>query len=179
MLDANNTAFILVDVQGKLAQLMHDRDRLFDNLQRLVRGMQVLDIPILWAEQNPAHMGKTIPELSALFSDAAPITKMAFSCCGEPRFTQALEALGRKQILVAGIETHVCIYQTAADLLGLGYEVEVVGDAVSSRVRANRQIALHEIRACGARITSVEMALFELLRTAEHPKFRDILAIVR
>jgi nicotinamidase-related amidase len=104
---------------------------------------------------------------------------MSFSCCGEPAFLARLEALGRGQALLAGIETHVCVYQTAADLVARGCAVEVVADGVSSRTLDNKLIGLERIRGCGARLTSVETCLFELLRTAEHAAFREILKIVK
>jgi len=179
MLSINNTALVLVDVQGKLADLMHERQILFENLAKLVRGMQVLRIPVIWLEQNPDRMDPTIPAISALLQDNQPIAKMSFSCCGAQLFLERLQATQRNQLLLAGIEAHVCVYQTALDLLARGYEVEVVVDAVSSRMLANKLVALEKMRSAGARLTSVEMALFELLRTAEHPAFREILKIVK
>jgi nicotinamidase-related amidase len=179
MLSETNTVLVLIDVQGKLAQVMHDQETLFANLQKLVRGAAVLRLPVLWLEQNPGRMGGTIPELRELLAAQAPIAKMSFSGGGEPRFMQALEALGRRQILLAGIETHVCVYQTAVDLLAQGFEVQVAADAVSSRRPTDRDIGLARTQAEGAAITCVEMALFELMRTADHPAFREILKIVR
>ena len=179
MLTLDQTVLVLVDVQGKLAQVMYERDRLFGALEKLVKGAQALGIPIIWLEQNPGRMGPTISELQALLSAGKPIAKMSFSCCGDPAFNAKLESLGRKQALVAGIEAHVCIYQTVRDLLARGYEVEVVSDAVSSRTASNLQVALDKFRACGAGVTSVEMAFFELLRTADHPAFKQILSIVK
>jgi nicotinamidase-related amidase len=158
---------------------MHEKDILFDNLRRLIAGTRALGIPILWMEQIPEKLGSTSAEFRELLAPEQPIRKSSFSCCGEPAFTERLEALGRRQVLLAGIETHVCVYQTAADLGNRGYEVEVVSDAVSSRTPANKLVGLERIRAAGARITSVEMALFELMRTADHAAFRDILRIVR
>jgi len=178
-LNSDSAVLVLVDVQGKLAQIMHEKDALFANLQKLVRGAQALRLPILWLEQNPERMGATIPELRGLLAGATPIPKMSFSCCGEPAFLARLEALGRGQALLAGIETHVCVYQTAADLVARGCAVEVVADGVSSRTLDNKLIGLERIRGCGAHLTSVETCLFELLRTAEHAAFREILTIVK
>jgi nicotinamidase-related amidase len=104
---------------------------------------------------------------------------MSFSGYGDPVFIENMEALSRRQVLLAGIETHVCVYQTAVDLLARGYEVGVVADAVSSRKVADRDIALTRMRDEGVRLCSVEMALFELMRTAAHPAFRDVLKIIR
>jgi nicotinamidase-related amidase len=179
MLEIDNTVFVLIDVQGKLAQLMHEKDILFQNLQKLVKGMQVLKIPVLWTEQNPQKMGPTIPELSELLKTSKPVGKMSFSCMGSETFATLLERLDRGQVVLAGIETHVCVYQTTIDLVQKDYHVEVVADAVSSRTQANRDLGLEKIKGCGAHLTSVETLLFRLIRTAEHPAFREILAIVK
>jgi nicotinamidase-related amidase len=173
------TALVLIDVQGKLAQLMHNRDGLFKQLQIAVKGMQALAAPIFWLEQNPAGLGATIPELASLLAAQQPFTKMSFSCCGNAAFMQALHASGRTQVLLTGIEAHVCVYQTARDLLAARYDVEVVADCVSSRAAENRQIGLDKMRAAGAGITCVETALFELLRTADSPKFKEVVRLLK
>lgn len=179
MLSLENTVLIIVDVQGRLAHLMHDKEALFENLQRIIKGARVLEIPILWAEQNPEGLGPTIPEVARLLSDIQPISKFSFSCRGSERFMQELEALGRRQVLIAGIEAHVCVYQTTMDLLELGYEVQIVADAVSSRAAENREIGLERMKDAGASLTSTETALFELLKVAKGVKFKEILKIVR
>lgn len=180
MLETEHTAFLLTDVQGRLAELMHDQIALFDHLRRAIRGMQLLGIPIIWMEQNPEKLGETTPVIRELMeAEERPIAKMCFSCCAEPAFMARLDALGRRQILVAGIETHICIYQTVTDLVRHGYEVEVLGDAVSSRTAGNKQVGLDKIKAAGAHVTSVETALFELMKTAAHPAFREMLKIVK
>ena len=179
MLLQGQAILAIVDVQGKLAQLMHDREALFANLQRMVRGAQILELPILWAEQNPRGLGPTIPELTALLVDQQPHSKMTFSCLGSPDFAAALERSGRKQVLLAGIEAHICVYNTAADLLARGFEVHVVADAVSARVAANKAVGVRRMCNAGAVLSSVEMALFEMMQTADHPRFRDIQAIVK
>jgi hypothetical protein len=179
MLRTEDTSLVLLDIQGRLATLMHEKEVLFDNAGRLVRGAQALAMPILWVEQTPEKLGPTIPELRELLQGASPIRKDSLSGYGEEAFRDRLGGLGRKQILVAGIESHVCVFQTAADLVQAGYEVEVVADAVSSRTLANKLIALEKLRAAGARLTSVETALFELVRTAAHPAFREIIRIVK
>jgi len=179
MLGIENSCFMLIDVQGKLAQLMHDRDALFDSLARLVQGIRALQVPIVWTEQNAEKMGPTIDLLRDELADLEPLNKMSFSCWGDPSIRARLESLNRDQVILAGIETHVCVFQTTADLVETGYEVHVVTDAVSSRTAANREVGLERIRTCGARLTSVESVLFELMRTSEHPAFRDVLKIVK
>jgi len=179
MLKMESTVLLLVDVQGKLAHLMHQKEQLFNNLQKLIKGIQVLGIPVLWVEQNPAGLGPTIPEVADMLPDVKPIAKMSFSSCRNNRFLQALKELDRKQVLIAGIETHICVYQTAADLVDMGLEVQVVTDAVSSRTPENKTIGLQKMRDAGAGWTSVETALFELLGVAEGGAFKALLKIVK
>ena len=179
MLDIKNCCLAVVDVQGKLAQLMQDKDALFKNIQLLIQAAQILEMPILWCQQVPDALGPTVPVIAELLTDVQPTNKAAFSCCGTDQFICKLNEAARNQVLLCGIEAHICVYQTAADLLGKGFKVDVVADAVSSRTLDNKQIALTRLAAEGARITSVEMALFALLRTAEHPKFRQIAKLIK
>jgi len=179
MLIVENTVLLVVDVQEKLVRVMSDRQVLIENLEKIIKGAQVLGIPILLTEQNLEGLGMTIPEVAHLLPDIQRIRKFSFSCCGSDRFIQTLKRVNRKQVLISGIETHVCVYQTAADLLNLGYEVQVVTDAVSSRTAENRHIGLERIKDAGAALTSTETALFELLRVAEGAKFKELLKIVK
>jgi nicotinamidase-related amidase len=179
MLRRDNAALVFVDVQGKLAESMCDKEALFDNLNRIVEGARILGLPILWTEQLPDKLGPTLPRFTESLTGNSPITKSAFSCCGEEAFQSALRACGRKQVILAGIEAHVCICQTALDLLEQGHEVFVVADAVSSRLAANRDTALSRLRSKGAEIVSTEMALFELLREARNDDFKALLRLVK
>lgn len=179
MLDIENVVLLIVDIQGKLAHLMDKKEILFKNVQNLIKGSRTLDIPILWVEQNPQGLGSTIPEIADILSDIQPISKMSFSSCRNDSFLQALNALDRKQVLISGIEAHICVYQTAADLVDMGYEVQVVADAVSSRNLDNKKIGLQKMRDAGANLTSVETALFELLKVAEGEQFRQIIRIIK
>jgi len=178
MLTRDDAVLLVVDVQGKLARLMHEADALFDQIARLVRGAKVLEVPVLATEQNPDGLGPTVDEVRPHLP-SAPTAKMAFSCCGEPAVVEALEATGRRQVLLCGIETHICVYQTARDLLARGWEAHVAADAVSSRTAGNREVGLEKMRVAGAEITSVETALFEMLQAAEGPAFKQILKIVK
>lgn len=180
MLTIDNTTLLVIDVQGKLAQLMYRKEALFDNLQKIIKGAKVLELPIIWTEQVPEKLGPTLPEINQLLVGVAePISKASFSCCGHAPFMARLQALNRQQILMTGIETHICVYQTTVDLLNQGHEVQVVADAVSSRTVENRQIGLDRIKEAGASLTSTETALFELLRVAEGPQFKEISKIVK
>ena len=179
MLQIDNSVLILIDVQGRLAQFMYEKEVLFDNLQKMIKGAQVLKIPIIWNEQIPDKLGATVPEVKNLLPDIQPMAKVSFSCCGNQNFMQKLKQLNRKQALLVGIETHVCVYQTAADLLHNGYEVHAVADAVSSRTYDNKKIGLEKMRELGASLTSVETALFEILKEAEGDNFKEIIKIVK
>ena len=176
---ADRTILVLIDVQEKLAPLMHERDACVGAMSQLLKGATALRVPVIWMEQLPEKMGETIPELREVLAGLTPIAKGAFSCCGEPAFRDALRTSGCTHVLLAGIESHVCVYQTAADLLTDGFKVKVIADAVSSRTAANRQAGLDAARAAGAGIATVEMILFELMRDSAHPAFRDILKIVK
>jgi nicotinamidase-related amidase len=179
MLDEKDCCLVVVDVQGKLAGLMHDKDNLFKNIRILIQAAKILNIPILWCQQVPAALGETIPEIAELLSGSQPINKSSFSCFGCEEFNNKLERLGRKQVLLCGIEAHVCVYQTAVDLIGKDFEVDVICDAVSSRTPENKQAGLNRIAAEGAHVSSTEMALFEILKTADHPQFMQIAKLVK
>jgi nicotinamidase-related amidase len=178
MLNTDSTALIVIDIQVALTRVMHEKDRLIDKARRLVQGANALGLPIILTEQYPKGLGHTIPEIAELI-EPEPVEKTAFSCCGEEAFVAAVEALGRRQLLLCGIETHVCVYQTARELAERGYEVEVVADAVSSRTIGNKLIGLDRIKASGAKLTTVEMALFELLKVAGGDAFKQVVKIVK
>ena len=179
MLKIENTAVTLIDVQGKLAGLMHEKDELFRNLEILIRGAEALELPILWLEQYPQGLGPTVPVIAQLLGDRKPIEKSCFSACGSDEFRQQLHSSGRRQLLLAGIETHICVYQTARHLLDEDYYVEVVGDAVSSRTAQSKALGIDKMVRAGDQVTSVEMALFELLEEAGTPQFKTIARLVK
>ena len=179
MLTTDNTALIIIDVQEKLFRVMLHKEALAENLQKLIKGAQVLEIPLLLTEQNPAALGPTIPELKNLLPHIQPISKLSFSCCGEQKFLNKLSALNCKQLLLAGIEAHICVYQTALELLEKGYDVQVLADCVSSRTEENKKLGLERIKEAGGSVTSVEISLFELMRIAEGVTFKEISKIVK
>ena len=179
MLEVKNSALIVIDVQEKLARVMHGKDRFVANLEMLVNGMRILEVPVLLSEQYPQGLGKTIPEISQALEGNTAISKTSFSCCGNERFTSALNSMERRQLIIAGIEAHICVYQTAVDLVTLGYEVYVASDAVSSRTLENKNVGLALMEKAGAVISSVESILFELLKQAGGDKFRAISRLVK
>lgn len=179
MLTVNNTMLLLIDVQEKLLNVMHNQETLKENTRRLAQGLKVLATPVVVSEQNPRGLGPTLPEILELLPKVTPLEKKCFSCCQAANIMDAVKAVSRPNILLAGIEMHVCVYQTCADLLEKGYRVEIVADAVSSRNEYNKHIGLKKCLALGAVITCVETALFELLGTAEHEHFKTISKIIR
>jgi hypothetical protein len=179
MLKVDNTILVIIDIQTRLAALMQEREEMIRNQRRMIRGAQILEIPILWNEQYPEGLGPTIPELKDLLTEMQPLAKRTFSCCGNEGFIEQLKSFKRKQVLLIGIESHVCVYQSAADLIEAGFEVQAVTDAISSRTEANRQIGFERMRDLGVTLTSTETALFELLRVAQGPQFKEISKLVK
>jgi nicotinamidase-related amidase len=178
-LETEKTALIIIDMQERLFPVMAEKEMLLRNVLKLIKGAQVLEIPTLLTEQYPKGLGPTLPEIKVVIPDIKPIEKVSFNCCDEAVFCRALEALKRKQVLIAGIEAHICVYQTATALARAGYEVQVAGDCVSSREKENRLVALFKMGAVGVSPTTAEMALFELLKAARGDKFKAISSIVK
>ena len=179
MLTNENTVLTLVDIQEKLIPVMHDKKFLISQLKILIQGAAHIGLPILWLEQYPKGLGPTIPELTELLPNNAPIAKSSFSAYGSEEFRKKLQTFGRPNVLIAGIESHICVYQTTRDLLNEGYQVEIVVDAMTSRTRTNHDIGLERMKQLGASFTSVEMSLFELVRTAESKIFKRVANIVK
>lgn len=178
-LATDNTILVVIDYQERLFPVMHDKDKLLGNAVKLIKGARVLEIPIILTEQYPKGLGPTIPEIKELIPDIKPVEKVSFSCCDEETFSKAIESMKRKQVLIAGIEAHICVYQTAMALVRAGYEVQVVGDCVASRDPENKLAALFKMGAAGISPTTSEMALFELLKAAKGDKFKQISSIVK
>jgi nicotinamidase-related amidase len=178
-LDTANAVILLIDFQERLFPAMHDKEKLLKNVIKLTKGAKVLEIPIILTEQYPKGLGPTLPEIKELIPDIKPIEKVCFNCTDEAAFNQALRALKRKQVLIAGIEAHICVYQTATALAREGYEVQVVADCVASRDPENKMTAFTRFRMAGILPTTTEMALFEMLKVAQGDKFKQISNIVK
>jgi nicotinamidase-related amidase len=178
-LTIENAVLVAIDFQERLLPAMSGKEKLLQNVVKLLKGAAALEVPVILTEQYPKGLGPTIPEIKALLADVKPIEKVCFSCCDNEAFSGALAALHRKQVLVCGIEAHICVYQTAMALARQGYEVQVVSDCISSREPENKAVALQKLSAAGILPTSAEMALFELLRMAQGDKFKQISNIVK
>ncbi len=179
MLTRDNTGLIVVDIQGKLAEIVHDSEQLITNTLALIKGANVLGLPILWLEQNPEKLGGTTPAIADALTPHKPITKYTFDGFGSVEFEEAVKQSGISCWLVCGIETHICVYQTVSSLIHLGYGVELVCDCVSSRALANKELAISKLSANGVGITSVEMCLYELVGDCRSSEFRDILRLIK
>ncbi len=174
----DSTSAVIIDVQERLLPVMHQPEETLNRIITLIRGLGILEVAMIKTEQYPKGLGPTVPGVSAVLS-ADPIVKSAFSCCDDSYFLARLENLGRKSVLVAGIEAHVCILQTTIDLLERGYIPVVVADATSSRNPRDRDIAFRRMETEGARLTTVESVLFELTRESGTPRFKEISRLVK
>jgi len=179
MLTREDTGLIVVDIQGKLANIVHDNEKLIANTAALITGAKILNLPILWLEQNPEKLGATIPAISEALSPLEPIAKYTFDGCGSGTFDKAVKQSNVATWLVCGIETHICVYQTVSSLVRQGYEIELVCDCVSSRVLSNKELAISKLAAKGVGMTSVEMCLYELVGDCRATEFKEILGLVK
>jgi nicotinamidase-related amidase len=179
LLNPANTVLVAIDFQERLFPVMHDKEKLLRQVVKLIQGMNVLEIPVILTEQYPRGLGPTLPEIAELLPDVRPIEKTCFSCCDAESFNSSLKATNRKQVLICGIEAHICVYQTAVALSQAGYEVQVVADCVSSRDPENKMVSLFKMGAIGIAPTTMETALFELLKIASGDKFKQISNIVK
>jgi len=179
MLNKNNSILHIIDVQERIFDVMYNKEFLKENMVRFLKGIQTLNIPVVWMEQYPKGLGSTIPELRELMPDNKPLEKMCFSSCNQPAFLDEMKSSGKDTVLIMGIETHVCVYQTIMGLLDRGYKVELVADAVSSRTKENYELGLRIIESLGAKLTTVEMALFELLQESGTNEFKQISKLVK
>jgi nicotinamidase-related amidase len=180
-LEADRCALIVVDIQEKLLPPIFENARLLKNSQLLIRLAGILKIPALVTTQYAKGLGNTAPEIASLLPDAQPIDKQMFSCFGSDAFCAILKRLpgNRNTVLLCGMESHICVMQTALGALREGYIVHVASDAVSSRTEWNWKIGLERMRAAGAIISSTEMILYELLRSSGSPAFKELLPYLK
>lgn len=170
---------LVVDIQERLLPAMSEPERVVGNTLRLVRGATILGLPIFATEQYPAGLGRTVEPLATAIPGFAPFAKLAFSACGAAGLLAALEARGVSDVILCGIEAHVCVSQTGLDLLERGRRPFVVADAVSARTPDSHRLGVGRMRDAGAAVVSTEMALFELLEQAGTDEFKRILTLVK
>ncbi|MEZ8217691.1 Nicotinamidase-related amidase [Candidatus Fervidibacteria bacterium JGI MDM2 SSWTFF-3-K9] len=179
-LNLNEAVLVVVDVQERFMPVLFEPQRLVSACQLLIGGAKILGLPVLVTEQLPEKLGPTVTELrEVLGSDYRPIVKAEFSVFANESFRRAFAATGRTQLILCGIEAHVCIRQTTLDALDLGYDVFLVEDAISSRYEFLYRSGVQSCLEAGARRTNAEAVLFELMTTAEHPQFREVQNLVK
>jgi nicotinamidase-related amidase len=179
LLRKDDALLVIVDIQTRLLNVMFNKEELISNCRKLIQACQLLDVPMVMTEQYPQGMGPTDPQILEILPDKGVIEKLSFSCCGVSDFNQKLAGFGRKQIIVIGIEAHVCVLQTVHDLLHQGYLVYVPYDAVSSRKENDYKNALKRMSQAGAVVGSVESAIFELLEKAGTPIFKEVSRLIK
>jgi len=180
ILDRKSTALIVIDVQEAFRNVIPQFENIAVRISTAIRGFQILDIPVIVTEQYPKGLGPTVEEIVlSLPEDAERIEKKAFSACGASSFKKSLDDLEVSQVVVCGVETHVCVNQTAHDLLADDYDVHVLTDCVASRFDHDREAGLSKMYGSGVNPSSVEMALFELMRDSGHEKFKEIQALIK
>ena len=172
------SVLLVVDVQQRLVPAMFEAERVVRNCAILAQTARLLDMPIVVTEQNSARLGKTVAPLAAALGDYSPHEKMLFSAC-TPQALDELRATGRDSVVLCGLETHVCILQTALDSLDNGFQVFVPANAVSSRYESDKSAALSRLASSGAVSSSTEMLVLEWLRSADHPHFKTVLQLIK
>ena len=179
-LDAARTALVVIDMQEGFRQVIPDFAETAARIALVTRAAQLLAVPVLVTEQYPKGLGRTADEIrAALPAGYEPVEKTAFSSCGAREFNAQLEAAGARQVIVCGIEAHICVNQTAHDLLARGYQVHLLTDCITARAAHNKHVGLRKMQAGGALPSSVELALFELLRDARHEQFKAVQKLIR
>lgn len=173
------TVGLIIDIQERLFPVMWENQLLLRNCEKLVSGLEKLSVPIFATQQYSKGLGETLPEIKSLISDFDYIEKSDFSCCDEPVFLKKLKESGAKNIVICGIESHICVLQTAIDLKAIGLNPIVIMDCVSSRNKENIELAKERFRFEGIMMTSYESILFELTRSAGAPEFRAISKLVK
>jgi len=174
LLDKNESMLLIIDVQERLAAVMKEKDKIVKNMQHLIDLAKMIDLPIVVTEQYPKGLGRTVPELQSNIPGCKPIEKTAFDCCSESSFLSTINKLGKKKIIVTGMETHVCVLQTTISLLQTGFVTHVVQDASCSRTKENWKTGLMFMHDAGSVLTCTETVLFQLLKVAGTEEFKRI-----
>lgn len=179
MLNTDNTVLLIIDVQDRLVGMLKNSEEITKNNMILSKTAKLLGLPVIITEQYPQGLGSTIIEIRENLDQERIFEKQTFSALDNENVKDTLNSLGRKNIILTGIESHICVYQTALALLENGYNIYVVKNAVSSRKTKDYRTALELMRDFGARLTCVETVLFELLKTSTHPNFKEIQSLIK
>lgn len=180
LLDRKRAALVVIDMQEKFRPMMANFDEVAARIAVMVQGCKLLELPILVTEQYPQGLGRTAAEIAEqLPASVHPLEKLTFSSCGVPEFDLQLREKHIEQVLLVGIEAHICVSQTAHDLLQLGYQVHLISDAIGARFPHNREVALTKMQCAGAILSSVEMSLFELMGSSAAAEFKAIQKLIK
>lgn len=179
LIDKDAAALLIVDIQARLAPAVEHAERIIERARLLLEAARRLAVPVIVSEQYPRGLGATDERLHPLPPDSAVIDKTSFSCLREPRLRSHLDRLGRGQVVLCGMETHVCVLQSALDLRHAGWEVFAVADAVGSRTETSRRLGLDRMRDRGIDIVDTEMVVFEWLERAATPEFRELIPLIK
>jgi len=178
LISREGSALIVIDVQEKLLPLIVDKEKIVKNIVKLIKFAKIMNIPTILTEQYPKGLGRTVEEVKRVLPDIHPIEKTKFNCFGSEEFKEQLSRGGSSTLIITGVETHVCISQTALDAAD-NFQVCVISDAVSSRTKENWQIGLERMRDNGATISSTEMLMYELLGDAKTKEFKECSALLK
>lgn len=179
LLSAADSLLLVVDIQDRLLPVMSDGERVVQNAVRLLQAARSLDVPVLLTEQYPQGLGATVPPVRAAAGSAPALAKRDFSAWADPAIRAHIEDSQRPQIVVAGIEAHVCVLQSALQLVTAGYRVAVATDATSSRHADSVTVAQRRMAGAGVTLATTEMCLFEWLGTAAHPAFKTVTSLIK
>jgi len=176
-MNRDNTVLVVVDIQEKFNSVIHEMDKVIDNTTKLIKSFQILNIPVIVTEQYPKGLGKTVNKVKDVLENYCPIEKITFDCFGSEEFVKAVG--NKKNIIICGIESHVCVTQTMVGAIKKGFDVYLVKDAISSRKDQDKEIAIERAKQEGAKIVSTEMIIFEVLRRAGTDEFKKISKIIK
>lgn len=179
LLNRKNTGLLVVDVQEKLMQVMGRKERVIDNIIKLLQLSKLFTLPVIITEQYPKWLGSTLPDIIEHLPSYEPITKLHFNCCDVEAFNKRLNSEGLRNIIVTGVESHICIFQTCVSILEKGYQVHVPQDAVDSRTEENWRVGLELMKKAGALITSTETLIYQILKKAGTNEFKKMLKIIK
>lgn len=179
--EAEKSVLLIIDIQQRLASAMPEKalQNVIKHTARLLQAADILNIPVIRTEQYPKGLGETLPEVQKHIWQDSRLEKTCFSCCGADGFERALAQTDRSQVILAGMESHVCVLQTAMDLQAKSYDVFVANDAVCSRTKHNHKNALQRMSQAGIIISNTESVMFEWVRDASHPKFKEVSGLLR
>jgi nicotinamidase-related amidase len=179
LLNNENTGLLIIDVQEKLVPAISQKEKIIDNLKKLIHLSGLFNLPIILTEQNPEKIGPTLTEIKEALPANEPISKLHFNCCDVNVFNECIKSKRLENIIIVGVETHICIFQTAIALLEKGYHVQVPQDAVGSRTDENWRVGVDLMRDAGAIITSTETIIYQILKQAGTDEFREMLKVIK